>query len=154
MRRVGEKFALGLVLIMRLPVPDPFQTSGLLPPGEQSKARAEAIIMKACSHNFLYFSVRYPEVVRLFTKINFFFFFSGKRLHSLERSPLFTAILDFLYSRKKPERLTQPTHGVPLKSHFLFPSQSKGSAWNDHHKWPWHAHTQTACAAIGVPMAT
>ena len=29
--------------------------------------------MMACSHNFLHFSVKYPEVVRLFTAINFFF---------------------------------------------------------------------------------
>ena len=107
-------------------MPDPFQTSGLLPPGEQSKARAEAIIMKA-SH--ITFSILVLDIQRLFAfSRKLIFFFSGKRLHSLERSPLFTAILDFLYSRKKPERLTQPTHGVPLKSRFLFPAQSKGSA--------------------------
>ena len=88
--------------------------------------------MMACTHNFLHFSVRYPEVVRLFTAIHFFFL--GKRLHSLERSPLFTAILDFLYPGKKPGRLAKPTHGVPPKGLFLFPAQSKGSACNDHHK--------------------
>ena len=73
------------------------------------------------------------------------------RLHSLERSPLFTEILDFLYPGKKPGRLSQPTHGVPPKGLFLFPAQSKGSACNDHHKWPWHAYTKTARAAFGVP---
>ena len=88
--------------------------------------------MMACSHNFLHFNVKYSEVVRLFTAIPFFF--SGMRLHSLERSPLFTEILDFLYPGKKPGRLTQPTHGVPPKGLFLFPAQSKGSACNDHHK--------------------
>ena len=30
LRRVGEKFALSLVIIVRSPVPDPFQTSGRL----------------------------------------------------------------------------------------------------------------------------
>ena len=79
----------------------------------------------------LHFSVRYPEVVRLFTAIHFFL---GKRLHSLERSPLFTVILDFLCPGKKPGRLSQPTHGVPPEGLFLFPIQSKGSACNDHHK--------------------
>ena len=87
--------------------------------------------MMACTHNFLHFSVRYPEVVRLFTAIHFFL---GKRLHSLERSPLFTAILDFLCPGKKPGRLSQPTHGVPPEGLFLFPAQSKGSACNDHPK--------------------
>ena len=87
----------------------------------------------ACSHNFLHFNVKYSEVVRLFTAIHFFFF-SGMRLHSLERSPLSTEILDFLYPGKKPGRLTQPTHGVPPKGLFLFPAQSKGSPCNDHHK--------------------
>ena len=86
----------------------------------------------ACSHNFLHFNVKYSEVVRLFTAIHFLF--SGMRLHSLERSPLFTEILDFLYPGKKPGRLTQPTHGVPPEGLFLFPAQWKGSACNDHHK--------------------
>ena len=52
------------------------------------------------------------------------------RLHSLERSPLFTEILDFLYPGKKPGRLTQPTHGVPPKIHFPFSAQSKGRVKN------------------------
>ena len=80
--------------------------------------------MIVCSHNFLHFSVKYPEVDRLsfFFSFFFFFFFLGKRLHSLERSPLFTAILDFTYPGKKPGRVTQPTHGVPPKSHFPFPA--------------------------------
>ena len=91
--------------------------------------------MMACSHNFLHFNVRYPEVVRLFTAIQFFFFFfAGKRLHSLERSQLFKTIRDCLYPGKKPGRLTQPTHEVPPKNLFLFSAQSKGSACNDHHK--------------------
>ena len=98
---------------------------GLLLPGGQRKARAEAITMIVCSHNFLYFSVKYPEVDRLsffFSFFCFFFVFLGKRLHSLERWPLFTAILDFTYPGKKPGRVTQPTHGVPPKSHFPFPA--------------------------------
>ena len=99
---------------------------GLLLPGGQRKARAEAITMIVRSHNFLHFSVKYPEVDRLsfFFSFLFFFFFSflWKRLHSLERSPLFTAILDFTYPGKKPGRVTQPTHGVPPKSHFPFPA--------------------------------
>ena len=48
---------------------------GLLLLGGQRKARVEGIIMMVCSHNFLHLSVRYPEVVRLFTAILFFFFF-------------------------------------------------------------------------------
>ena len=65
------------------------------------------------------------DIQRLFafSRQFFFFFFSGKRLHSLERSPLFTEILDFLYPGKKPGRLTQPTHGVPSKGLLLFPAQ-------------------------------
>ena len=55
---------------------------GLLLPGGQREARAEAITMIVCSHNFLHFSVKYPEVDRL--SFFFFFFFLGKRLHSLE----------------------------------------------------------------------
>ena len=60
---------------------------GLLLPGGQREARAEAITMIVCSHNFLHFSVKYPEVDRLsffFSFFFFFFFFLGKRLHSLE----------------------------------------------------------------------
>ena len=48
------------------------------------------------------------------------------------RSPLFTAILDFLYPGKKLGRLAQPTHGLPPESRFPFPAQSKCSACDDH----------------------
>ena len=62
---------------------------GLLLPGGQREARAEAITMIVCSHNFLHFSFKYPEVDRLsfffsFFFFFFFFFFLGKRLLSLE----------------------------------------------------------------------
>ena len=71
----------------------------------------------------LHFIVRYPEVVRLFTAIHFFL---GKRLHSLEHSSLFTAILDFLCPGKKPGRLSQPTHGVPPEGLFCVPCSVEG----------------------------
>ena len=67
---------------------------GLLLLGGQRKARVEGIIMMVCSHNFLHLSVRYPEVVRLFTAI-------------LAQFRMFTAILDFLYPGKKPGQHTE-----------------------------------------------
>ena len=82
-----------------------------------------------------------------------FSFFPGRRLHSLERQPLFTAILDFLYPGKRPWRLTQPTHVVYLRKAIFRSLLSRKATPVIHYKWPRHAYTQTACVSVGVPMA-